>query len=142
MTMHDGKEDGQAAEPLRKILFADDEQEILDLLRMTLEDDERYHVLLARDGEEALALCRSERPELVFLDLQMPKLNGVTVCEELRKDPATANTKIVILTTLSQDADIDRAMAAGADGYMTNPFSPTALHRQLEEALGLPDIGM
>ena len=130
------------AEPRRKVLFADDEAEILELLKLTFEDDERYEVLLARDGEQALAMCLAERPELVFLDIHMPKLDGVRVCERLRRDPATKETKVVMLTALPQDSEIDRAMAAGADDYMTKPFSPTQLRRKLLEALGLADAGV
>lgn len=125
--------------PERKVLVADDEPEILDLLSLTLEDDERYSVLTARDGEEALRLCRSEKPEIVFLDVQMPRMDGVTVCENIRKDPAIAGMKVVMLTALSQAAEIDRALVAGADDYMTKPFSPTALHRKLLEAMGLEE---
>ena len=123
----------------RKILFADDERDILELLELTLEDDERYRVLLAHDGEQALALCLKERPEVVFLDIQMPKLDGIGVCERLRQDPELADTKVVMLTGLARESEINRAMAAGADDYMTKPFSPTALHQKLLEALGLAE---
>ena len=132
----------QGPGPQRKILFADDEPEILELLSITLEDDERYKVLLAKDGEEALAICQAEHPELVFLDVQMPKKHGIDVCIELRQRADTADTKIIVLTALLQDSVIDRAMAAGADDFMTKPFSPTTLHRKLLEALGLEEAGL
>ena len=122
-----------------KVLVADDEPEILDLLTLTLEDDERYSVLTARDGAEALRLCREEKPDLVFLDVQMPKMDGVEVCENIRRDPSIAAMKVVMLTALAQEAEIDRALLAGADGYMTKPFSPTALHVKVLEALGLEE---
>jgi two-component system, OmpR family, alkaline phosphatase synthesis response regulator PhoP len=122
-----------------KVLLADDEKEILDLLAMTLEDDERYQVLLASDGERALELCKAERPELVFLDVQMPKMDGISVCEQIRKDPSISDTKVIMLTALAQEAEIDRALIAGADDYMTKPFSPTALHQKLLEALGIEE---
>jgi two-component system, OmpR family, alkaline phosphatase synthesis response regulator PhoP len=122
-----------------KVLLADDEKEILDLLAMTLEDDERYEVLLASDGQRALELCKAQHPDLVFLDVQMPKMDGISVCQEIRKDPSISDTKVVMLTALAQESEIDRALIAGADDYMTKPFSPTALHQKLLEALGLED---
>jgi two-component system alkaline phosphatase synthesis response regulator PhoP len=124
---------------LRKVLLADDEHEILDLLALTLEDDERYEVLLASDGQQALELIQQEHPELVFLDVQMPRRDGISVCEEIRKDPSLSGTKVVMLTALAQEAEIDRALVAGADDYMTKPFSPTALHQKLLEALGIEE---
>ena len=128
--------DGQTG---RKVLLADDEKEILDLLAMTLEDDERYQVLLASDGARALELCQAELPELVFLDVQMPKMDGISVCQAIRNDPSIADTKVIMLTALAQESEIDRALIAGADDYMTKPFSPTALHQKLLEALGFED---
>jgi CheY-like chemotaxis protein len=131
--------DKQSAATDHKVLLADDEKEILDLLAMTLEDDERYQVLLASDGERALELCKAERPELVFLDVQMPKMDGISVCAAIRSDPSISNTKVIMLTALAQESEIDRALMAGADDYMTKPFSPTALHQKLLEALGLEE---
>ena len=95
--------------------------------------------MLASDGEQALTLIRAEHPELVFLDVQMPKRDGISVCEEIRKDPGLSDTKIVMLTALAQESEIDRALIAGADDYMTKPFSPTALHQKLLEALGIEE---
>jgi two-component system alkaline phosphatase synthesis response regulator PhoP len=132
MTMENGA-------PTRKVLLADDEHEILDLLGLTLEDDERHEVLLARDRQQALELIQKEHPELVFLDVQMPRRDGISVCEEIRKDPSLSGTKVVMLTALAQEAEIDRALVAGADDYMTKPFSPTALHQKLLEALGIEE---
>ena len=132
MTMENGA-------PSRKVLLADDEHEILDLLALTLEDDERYEVLLASDGQQALDLIQKEHPELVFLDVQMPRRDGISVCEEIRKAPSLSGTKVVMLTALAQEAEIDRALVAGADDYMTKPFRPTALHQKLLEALGIEE---
>jgi CheY-like chemotaxis protein len=125
----------------RKVLIADDEPEILELLSLTLEDDELYSVLTARDGEEALRLCKAERPDIVFLDVQMPKMDGVTVCKNIRQDPSIAGMKVVMLTALAQEAEIDRALVAGADDYMTKPFRPSELHRKVLQALGFEEAG-
>ena len=91
--------------------------------------------LLASDGDEALRICHEQLPELVFLDLLMPKRDGYTVCRELKKNPATAHIKVVILTAMAQEADRHTAVKVGADDYMTKPFSPTALLEKVEEIL-------
>ncbi|MBI5627319.1 MAG: response regulator [Candidatus Rokubacteria bacterium] len=125
------------------ILVADDEPPILELIRFTLEDDE-VRVVEARDGLEALRLAQAVRPELCFLDVQMPDLDGLAVCRLLRQDPGLAGTRIVMLTAASQEADRVRGLAAGADGYLTKPFSPLALfslvRSLLPEAVSWPDM--
>jgi two-component system phosphate regulon response regulator PhoB len=108
------------------ILIADDEPAIRELIRFTLED-ERIELVEAVDGLEALALARQTRPELILLDVRMPGLDGVEVCRRLRAEPAHADTCIVMLTAASQPADRGRALAAGANEYLTKPFSPLAL---------------
>jgi CheY-like chemotaxis protein len=90
---------------------------------------------MALDGEEAIAICKAQQPNLMFLDLLMPKKNGIEVCRELKEDPETRHVKIVMLTAMSQDADRLTALNAGADGYITKPFSPKALLDKAEEML-------
>ena len=125
------------------ILVADDEPPILELIRFTLEDD-RVRVVEARDGLEALRLAQAVRPELCFLDVRMPELDGLAVCRLLRQDPGLAGSRIVMLTAASQEADRVRGLAAGADGYLTKPFSPLALfslvRSLLPEAVSWPDM--
>lgn len=118
-----------------KILLADDEQGILELLAATLGSDDRYTLLLARDGEEALRIARSERPDLFLLDILMPKMDGFQVCRALRDDPINAGIKIIMLTALAQPADRARAIEVGADDYFTKPFSPTELLEKVEAVL-------
>jgi DNA-binding response OmpR family regulator len=108
------------------ILVADDEVPIVELVRFTLEDD-RVQVVGAFDGVAALELADALRPDLVLLDVQMPQLNGVEVCRRLRQMPNCARTRIVMLSAAAQDEDRARGMAAGADEYLTKPFSPLAL---------------
>lgn len=108
------------------ILVADDEVPIVELVRFTLED-EHVRVVEAGDGLEALAVARAERPDLIFLDVQLPRLNGFEVCRRLRLEPPTEKTKIVMLTAASQAQDLARGRAAGADLYLTKPFSPLRL---------------
>jgi two-component system alkaline phosphatase synthesis response regulator PhoP len=124
------------------ILVADDEPPILELIRFTLEDDQ-MRVVEARGGLEALRLAQSVRPELCFLDVRMPDLDGLALCRLLRQDPALAGSRIIMLTAASQEADRALGLAAGADGYLTKPFSPLALfslvRSLLPEAVAWPD---
>jgi DNA-binding response OmpR family regulator len=108
------------------ILIVDDEPPILDLVRFTLEDAE-VRVVEASDGVEALALARRLRPDLILLDVHMPRLDGLEACRQIRRDPALARTPIVMLTAAGQEADRARGREAGADEYLTKPFSPLAL---------------
>jgi DNA-binding response OmpR family regulator len=108
------------------ILVADDEPAILELVRFTLEDSE-LRVITAVDGDAALALARALRPELALLDVQMPRLSGLKVCRRLRQSPDGIPMRIVMLSAAGQAADRARGFAAGADEYLTKPFSPLAL---------------
>ena len=108
------------------ILIVDDEPPILDLVRFTLEDAD-VRVVEASDGAEALLVARREKPDLILLDVQMPKLTGLEVCRQLRREEAFARTTIVMLTAATQETDRARGREAGADEYLTKPFSPLAL---------------
>ena len=108
------------------ILVVDDEPPILELVRYTLED-EQIRVLEASDGAQALETALAVRPHLILLDVQMPRLDGLEVCRRLRANASLAGTRIVMLTAAGQDADRARGLAAGADEYLTKPFSPLAL---------------
>jgi len=108
------------------ILVVDDEPQIVALVRATLED-EAVRIVEADDGEVALAVARQESPELILLDVRMPRLDGFEVCRQLREDSRFDRTKIVMLTASGQERDRARGQAAGADEYLTKPFSPLAL---------------
>jgi DNA-binding response OmpR family regulator len=108
------------------VLVVDDEPTILELVRFTLED-EQVTVLEAADGIEALERAHAARPQLILLDVQMPRLDGFEVCRRLREDATLAGVRIVMLTAAGQEADRARGLAAGADDYLTKPFSPLAL---------------
>lgn len=120
----------------KKILIVDDEAPVRALVTATIKDESRYLLLEARDGREALEIARRERPELVFLDILMPGIDGFEVCRQLKADPQTRGLTVIMLTALVQDADQQRAQEVGADGYFTKPFSPTTLLRKVEEVLG------
>ena len=120
---------------VRKLLLADDEEDILMLVSATLGGDDRFTLILARDGEEALTRAQQEKPDLVFLDVMMPKMDGFEVCRRLKSDEATSQVKIVMLTALAQEFDKQKADDVGADFYFTKPFSPTALLEKVDELL-------
>lgn len=120
------------------ILVADDEEPLRELIRLTLES-EAVRVVVAADGEEALALARRERPAVVLLDWHMPGRSGPDVCRALRADPATAGTRVVMITARSRPADRDAALRAGVDDFLTKPFSPLTLLDTVASVLG-PEV--
>jgi DNA-binding response OmpR family regulator len=120
--------------PAKTVLVVDDEQDILDLVRFRLEHD-GYRVLTASDGQTGLTLAQQERPDLCILDVMMPKLSGLEVLARLRADPATAATRVILLTARGQDADVDRGFELGAQDYVTKPFSPKELRRRVHAQL-------
>jgi CheY-like chemotaxis protein len=108
------------------LLIADDEPAILDLVRFTLEDPQ-VRIVEASDGATALELARQLGPDVALLDVKMPRLSGLDVCRRLRELPECAHTRVVLLTAAAQAEDRRRGLAAGADHYLTKPFSPLAL---------------
>jgi CheY-like chemotaxis protein len=115
------------------ILIVDDDPMIRKLITTTLEDIAGYRLREAGDGLQALETAVQERPEIVFLDYDMPRLNGVETCRRLRSDPVTADATIVMLTGMSDKPAQDSAVAAGADLFLTKPFSPLRLLRLVDE---------
>jgi DNA-binding response OmpR family regulator len=108
------------------VMIVDDEPHIIELVRITLEDA-RIRVVAASDGETALVRCALYRPDLLLLDVNLPGLSGLDVCRRLRTDPCLAGMQIVMLTAAAQADDVARGLAAGADQYLTKPFSPVRL---------------
>jgi CheY-like chemotaxis protein len=112
---------------MNKVLLVDDEAKILALGRAALSRNPDYETVVARDGEEALEICALESPELVFLDVMMPRKDGYAVCREIKADPALKHIKVCIVTAFAQQSTLKEATAAGADDYMTKPFRPSEL---------------
>jgi DNA-binding response OmpR family regulator len=108
------------------VLVVDDESPIVELVRFTLEDED-LQVVEAQDGPEAVEMARATRPDLVLLDVQLPSLSGVEVCHRLRREPGLVSVPIIMLTAAGQASDRERGLAAGANEYLTKPFSPLAL---------------
>jgi two-component system chemotaxis response regulator CheY len=114
------------------ILIVDDDPLIRKLITTTLEDVAGYRLREAGDGIQAIEAALEDRPEIVFLDHDMPRLNGIETCRRLRADPMTAGATIVMLTAMSDGAHQDRAADAGADLFLTKPFSPLRLLRLVD----------
>jgi len=121
------------------ILIVDDEAHIRTLIEQTLEDleDEGVQLLSAADGAAGLAMIEEARPDLVFLDVMMPKLNGFDVCDAVKHRLSLTETHVVLLTAKGQEVDRQRGRDVGADAYMTKPFDPDALLAHAREVLGL-----
>lgn len=121
----------------KKLLIADDEAHIRLLLAQTLEDleDEGVELLFAENGRDALALINSERPQLVFLDVMMPYLNGMDVCAKVKGEKSSADSYIVLLTAKGQEVDRQKGREAGADEYLTKPFDPDVLLKMARDVL-------
>jgi CheY-like chemotaxis protein len=126
-----------ADQPDRKtVLIADDEPSLRLLVTATIASDQ-IAVLEAADGDEAWALIERRRPELVLLDVQMPGQTGIELTRRIRADPDLTGTRIVILTSKAQATDVASGLEAGADLYLTKPFSPLSLLTFVEQALGV-----
>lgn len=115
------------------VLIVDDDPFIRKLVATTLEDVAGFELAEAADGVEAVEVAAREAPEMVFLDLDMPRMDGLEVCRRLRAAPATASATIVILTAAAADAAEREAESAGADLFLTKPFSPLELLRLVHE---------
>ncbi|GDY01619.1 hypothetical protein LBMAG49_09480 [Planctomycetota bacterium] len=119
----------------KTVLVVDDEPFICRSLTFVLRKA-NYHVLEARNGEEALLAIKQHKPDLVFMDVMMPKINGFQVCTQVKQDPELLQTLIVLLTAKGQASDRDLGLQAGADEYLTKPFSPTRILALARELLG------
>ena len=121
----------------KKVLVVDDEERVRELGELALSRHPALEALVARDGPSAIKLCRTAHPDLVFLDIMMPGMDGYDVCRALKQDPATADIKVVVLTAFAQHSTMQQALAAGADGYMTKPFRPAQLVAKAVELLNV-----
>ncbi|UDQ91387.1 response regulator [Xanthobacter autotrophicus] len=123
-----------------KVLIADDEPNIVVSLEFMMKR-EGFAVLVARDGREALEMIRREHPRLVLLDATMPGMSGFDVCEAVRADAEVRATRIVMLTAKGRETDMARGVGAGADAYVTKPFSTRELMQKVKDMLAEPPAG-
>src|SRR5881394_1706848 len=114
----------------KKVLIADDEPDILEIVQYNLVK-EGYEVITARDGDEALTKSKIHKPDLIILDIMMPKKNGVEVCELLRMQPSFKETLIVFLTALNDESSHIKGLETGADDYVSKPISPKVLNSRV-----------
>ena len=122
-----------------KLLIVDDEPHFRILLEQTLEDleDDDVEILIASNGQEAFDIIEKESPQLVFLDVMMPKMNGFEVCEKVKKEMKMDQVHIILLTAKGQDTDREKALDSGANEYMTKPFDPRTIMNKARSILGL-----
>lgn len=124
---------------VKKILIVDDEAHIRMLLEQTLEEleDEGVDFFTAENGEQALEIIQAEHPQLVYLDVMMPKMNGMEVCRRVKKELELDQVFIVLLTAKGQELDRLKGQEVGADVYMTKPFDPEIILAKAREVLAL-----
>jgi len=120
-----------------KVLVVDDEIYIVHILDFSL-GMEGYEVITALDGEQALERMKTERPDLVVLDIMMPKLDGYEVCKAIKSNPATKQTPVILLSAKGRNVDQKLGFDVGADDYITKPFSPRKLVERINQLLGQP----
>lgn len=123
----------------KKVLIVDDEPHIRLLLEQTLEEleDEGVELLTAENGEDALVTIEAEKPDLVFLDVMMPKMNGFDVCNVVKNELKIQDIYIIMLTAKGQEFDKAKGLEVGADIYMTKPFDPDEVLEKSYEILGI-----
>lgn len=119
-------------ENYQKVLLVEDEKNIILGVKTCLEVA-NYHVLVVEDGEKAIETAVEEKPDLILLDLMLPKIDGFTVCRELKSKEETKNIPIVVLTAKVEEESRRQAMEAGADSYMTKPFRPEELWQEIKK---------
>ena len=115
-----------------KVLIVDDELYILESVSYVVKSA-GFIPITAEDGETALSLAASENPDLIILDVMLPKVTGLQVCQRIRENPATRHIPVIMLSARGQEADELRGLKSGADDYMTKPFSPRRLKARIEE---------
>ncbi len=120
---------------LKKVLLVEDDADIQTVVRLSLKLRGVPEVVVVENGEECLAQVASLRPEVVLLDVMMPKLDGYETCRRLKENPGTASIPVIFLTAKTQQYEIARGLEMGAVGYLTKPFDPMTLHDQIVEML-------
>jgi len=120
----------------KKILIADDNENIRDALTYLLED-EGYALSMAKDGSDALKKVREFHPDILFLDIMMPEMNGYEVCRVIKNDPKLKNIYVIMLTAKGQVAEQERGKEVGADEYIVKPFSPMEILSKIKNILDI-----
>lgn len=124
----------------KTILIVEDEENISVALRYLMKG-QGYNVVVARDGEEALTMLGQSQPDLILLDVMMPKRDGYDVCQTIRSNPAWQGIKIIMLSAKGRDIEVEKGLALGADAYMTKPFSTRDLAAKVQAMLSGDENG-
>ena len=119
---------------MKKILIVDDEPNIVMTLEYTFKKS-NYEVFIARDGQEALDILKTNYPDVIILDIMMPMVDGFATLEQIRKDDNLQHTKVMFLSAKNKESDIEKGLELGADAYMTKPFSIKKVVEKVEELL-------
>ncbi len=122
----------------KTILIVEDEEAIQQLLSDIFGFPEDYSILFSRDGEEALRTARDHNPDVVLLDVQIPKINGFEVCRLIKSDPLMSQTKVIMLSGMVQQTDSQQAQDSGADEFIAKPFNTDVLIKKVEQYLSKP----
>ncbi len=130
---------GSAAMPrigtvMKKVLIVEDQEDILEVIRITLELD-NFELHAASDGEDGLRMAALIKPDLILSDVMMPRMDGLQLCKRIRADPALRRTKLILLSARAQAEDRRAGLAAGADAYLTKPYSPLQLLEAVQQTL-------
>jgi len=120
--------------PKNRILIVDDEEQLVEMVKLRLEAN-GYEVIAAYDGQEALDKARNERPDLIILDLMLPKIDGYKVCRMLKFDEKYKSIPIILFTARAQESDEKMGFEVGADAYITKPFEPQVLLAKIKELI-------
>lgn len=119
----------------KRLLIVDDEADLAEMIKFRMENN-GYEVLLAHDGQAALEMARKENPDLIILDLMLPKMDGYKVCGLLKKDSRYSHIPIIIFSAKGQEDDMKLGRELGADAYITKPFEPQVLLGKIDELIG------
>lgn len=119
---------------MKKILIVDDEPNIVMSLEYTFKKN-NFEVFIARDGQEALDIVKTNFPDVIILDVMMPMVDGYATLEQIRKDDNLKHTKVIFLSAKNKESDIEKGMALGADAYLTKPFSIKKVIEQVMELI-------
>ncbi|MCH2210467.1 MAG: response regulator [Fuerstiella sp.] len=117
-----------------RVLIADDNDQNRELLDAYLSEED-YHILMARDGEETLQVVRNQQPDLILLDIMMPRMSGYEVCEQLKSDSEFSGIPVLMVTALNEMGDIEKAVIAGCDDFLTKPVNQLELKTRVRSLL-------
>jgi len=121
-----------------KILIVEDEEIILELLSEVFRVNGNFEVTCARDGEEAISMFEEIHPDIILLDVNIPKINGYEICRHAKSSQASSGVKVIMVSGMSQKADLQKGQEAGADLYLTKPFNITKLLAHVNELIKNP----